>query len=37
VARKHVVFEDRKLSKLKKKYVAGSTASTTEGSETKSE
>jgi large subunit ribosomal protein L33 len=23
VARKHVVFEDRKLSKLKKKYVAG--------------
>ena len=24
IARKHVVFEDRKLSKLKKKYVAGS-------------
>ncbi len=25
IARKHVVFEDKKLSKLKKKYVAGAT------------
>lgn len=27
VARKHVVFEDKKLSKLKKKYVAASATS----------
>jgi large subunit ribosomal protein L33 len=37
VARKHVVFEDRKLSKLKKKYVAAAATSATDGSETKSE
>jgi large subunit ribosomal protein L33 len=37
VARKHVVFEDRKLSKLKKKYVATAATSATDGSETKSE
>lgn len=34
IARKHVVFEDKKLSKLKKKYVAGATGSE---AETKSE
>jgi len=37
VARKHVVFEDRKLSKLKKKYVAAAATSAADGSETKSE
>jgi large subunit ribosomal protein L33 len=26
IARKHVVFEDKKLSRLKKKYVAGASA-----------
>jgi large subunit ribosomal protein L33 len=32
VARKHVLFEDKKLSKLKKKYVAAASESSTEGS-----
>jgi len=31
IARKHVVFEDKKLSKLKKKYAASTAASTTDG------
>jgi large subunit ribosomal protein L33 len=37
VARKHVVFEDKKLSKLKKKYVAGATTASTSETEAKSE
>lgn len=37
VARKHVVFEDKKLSKLKKKYVAGAAAAATEETSAKSE
>jgi large subunit ribosomal protein L33 len=37
VARKHVLFEDKKLSKLKKKYVAGSTAATAAETGAKSE
>jgi large subunit ribosomal protein L33 len=32
VARKHVLFEDKKLSKLKKKYVAATPEAATEGS-----
>ncbi|MEY4700636.1 MAG: ribosomal protein [Pseudomonadota bacterium] len=37
IARKHVLFEDKKLSKLKKKYVAGaeSAATTTDSTESK--
>lgn len=35
VARKHVLFEDRKLSKLKKKYVAAVATDTTSSEETK--
>jgi large subunit ribosomal protein L33 len=37
VARKHVVFEDKKLSKLKKKYVAGASSASTKETEAKSE
>ena len=33
IARKHVVFEDRKLSKLKKKYVAGAAEAPASGAE----
>lgn len=37
IARKHVLFEDKKLSKLKKKYVAGtaSTAAAEDSSDSK--
>lgn len=37
VARKHVVFEDKKLSKLKKKYVVSAASSESAGSDSKSE
>ena len=34
IARKHVLFEDKKLSKLKKAYVAGTEDTSKKGSET---
>jgi len=37
VARKHVLFEDKKRSKLKKKYAAGDTPAASEGEQKKSE
>ena len=37
VARKHVLFEDKKLSKLKKKYAGGETPAASEGDQKKSE
>lgn len=35
IARKHVLFEDKKLSKLKKKYVATASSKTEEATESK--
>jgi large subunit ribosomal protein L33 len=37
IARKHVVFEDKKLSKLKKKYVAGAASKAADDTGAKSE